>query len=467
MTTMMAEIAAFVGGTVRSSGQGEASVTSFTHDSRKAAKGGLFACVRGEAYDGHAFAPQAVDAGVAGLLVERFLDVDVDQILVPDVRLQLGPVANLVYGQPSASLTTVGVTGTAGKTTIVHLLQQVLTHAGVRTESIGTLTGARTTPEAPDLQSSLAEMVRSGTEAVAMEVSSHALSLGRVDGTHFDVSIFTNLGHDHLDFHNTIEEYREAKAALFTPRFTATSVINRDDAAGHDLLETVRTSVVSYGLSDAENLRIVGPRSEFTWRGEHVLLKLAGEYNVLNALAVATAAAELGHAPSIIAEALSKATAPAGRFEILTTRVGFHVAVDYAHKPEALAASLRAARQVAGDAQVIVVFGCGGDRDREKRPLMGAAAMAGADKAFVTTDNPRTESPSAIIHEILAGMPPMGSIVVEEDRKTAIEMALDSANSGDIVLIAGKGHEAYQEIQGRSLNFDDRLTALAHLERSQ
>lgn len=467
MTTTMAEIAALVGGTVRSPLESDVSVTSFTHDSRKAAKGGLFACVRGDAYDGHAFARQAVDAGVAGLLVEEFLDLDIVQILVSDVRLQLGPIANLVYAQPSASLTAVGVTGTAGKTTIVHLLQQVLTYAGVRTELIGTLTGARTTPEAPDLQSLLAEMVRRGTEVVAMEVSSHAMSLGRVDCTHFDVSIFTNLGHDHLDFHHTIEEYREAKAELFTPRYTETSVINRDDAVGHELLKTVTTSVVSYGLNDAKDLRFIGPRSEFTWRGQHVSLNLAGEYNVLNALAVATAAVELGHAPSIIAEALSTATAPAGRFEVLTTRDGFHVAIDYAHKPEALAASLKAARQVAGDARVIVVFGCGGDRDREKRPLMGAAAMAGADYAFVTTDNPRTESPSEIIHEILVGMPQAGSFVVEEDRKTAIEMALDSARSGDVVLIAGKGHETYQEVRGQSFKFDDRLTALAHLERSQ
>lgn len=435
-------------------------IPAIRHDSRTVHPGDLFACVRGENVDGHSFAGQVLEQGAAGLVVDHVLDLDAPQLVVADVRACLGPIADLVHGHPSQSMTTIGVTGTSGKTTVVYLLESVLSELGLRTASIGTLTGARTTPEAPELQALLADMVQNGIEAVAMEVSSHALALGRVAATSFDVAIFTNLGHDHLDFHGTIEAYRAAKTELFTRRYTKVSVLNRDTEMGRDLARISDTDVVTYGLADAVDLRQSGAMSEFEWRGCAVELRLAGEHNVANALAVATAVEALGYEPNAIAQALSLAVAPPGRFEVLSTEDEFLVAVDYAHKPEALAASLQAAHQVAGSGRVLVVFGCGGDRDREKRPLMGQVAAAGADVVIVTTDNPRTESPQIIIDAIVAAVPGSTELLVEPDRAKAIERALGLARAGDLVLIAGKGHETYQEINGEKLDFDDRVIAL-------
>ncbi len=444
-----------------------ADISTFTHDSREVASGGLFACVSGEHFDGHQFAGQAAKAGAVALLVDHLVDVDLPQIVVAGVRASLGPVADLVNGRPSDSLTVIGVTGTSGKTTVVHLLQSVLSHCGVLTEAVGTLTGTRTTPEAPELQAQLADMVDRGVGAVAMEVSSHALSLGRVKGTRFRLSVFTNLGHDHLDFHHTMDAYREAKVSLFDTAYSAISVVNRDDRTGRLIADTSNTRVLTYGLEDARDLLVDGPSSRFTWRGQQVKLNLAGRYNVLNGLAVATAAEALGHNPQVIAEALSLACAPPGRFELVPTEGSFLVAVDYAHKPEALAAALDAAHQVAGDGRVLVVFGCGGDRDREKRPLMGQAAAAGADRVIVTSDNPRTESPEQIVDEIVAGIPTGTELLIEIDRTEAIASALRLAQDGDLVLIAGKGHETYQEVGGQRVDFDDRLITLGLLEKQQ
>ncbi len=474
------QVASLTGGTIQPGKQETSEVnpagvelTSFTHDSRQVASGGLFACVRGESFDGHAFASQAIEQGATALLVEHQLvgpvEQGVPQILVPDVRMTLGPLADLIYGQPSDSLITIGVTGTSGKTTIVHLLESVLSSLGVLTESIGTLTGARTTPEAPELQATIADMVKRGIQALAMEVSSHALTMGRVAGTRFDISIFTNLGHDHLDFHLTMEAYLEAKATLFDTALTKVSVLNRDDEAGQQIARTTNTRVLTYGLTDAEGLKIDGPTSTFVWRGNPVRLNLAGEYNVMNALAVATAVEALGHDQQQIAQALSAVNAPAGRFEVIASERSFHLAVDYAHKPEALGAALRAARQIAGQNRVIVVFGCGGDRDRGKRPLMGKIAGENADVVVVTSDNPRSESPDQIIKEIVDGLQTRSGVtlVVEPDRLQAISAAIDLAKDGDFVLLAGKGHETYQEINGERRDFDDRLIALELLEASQ
>ncbi len=480
MAVTIEQVASLTGGTIRPGKQetSEANpvnveLTSFTHDSRQVASGGLFACVTGESFDGHAFARQAIEAGAAALLVDHQLagpvEQGVPQILVPDVRTTLGPLADLIYGRPSDSLISIGVTGTSGKTTIVHLLESVLSSLGVLTESIGTLTGARTTPEAPELQATIADMVKRGVQALAMEVSSHALTMGRVAGTRFDISIFTNLGHDHLDFHLTMEAYLEAKATLFDTALTKVSVLNRDDEAGQQIARTTNTRVLTYGLADAEDLKIDGPTSTFVWRGHPVRLNLAGEYNVMNALAVATAVEALGHDQQQIAQALSAVNAPAGRFEVIASERSFHLAVDYAHKPEALGAALRAARQIAGTNRVIVVFGCGGDRDRGKRPLMGKIAGENADVVVVTSDNPRSESPDQIIKEIVGGLQTSTGVtlVVESDRLQAISAAIDLANDGDFVLIAGKGHETYQEINGERRDFDDRLIALELLEASQ
>ncbi len=435
-------------------------ISSFDHDSRRVRPGGLFACVRGERVDGHRFASQVVQAGASGLVVDHLLDLDVPQLVVPDVRASLGLIADLVHGHPSRALTTIGVTGTSGKTTVVYLLAKVLTDLGLATASIGTLTGARTTPEAPELQALMSDMVRSQIDAVAIEVSSHALALGRVAATRFKVAIFTNLGHDHLDFHRTVDTYRKAKAELFTRSYAEVSILNRDDEMGRELAESTDTKVLTYGLGDVTNLRLSGPVSEFDWRGCAVQLHLAGEHNVLNALAVASTAEALGYEPAAIAKSLSLVEAPPGRFEVVSSDGGVLVAVDYAHKPEALKASLKAARQVTDGGRVLVVFGCGGDRDREKRPRMGRVAAEGADVVIVTTDNPRSEHPADIVDAITAAIPDSVDLVVELDRARAIELSLDLARAGDVVLIAGKGHEAYQEINGERLDFDDRVVAL-------
>ncbi len=447
-------------------------VSSVTHDSRHVTPGSLFCCVPGDRFDGHSFAEGAVADGAAALLVERPLDGaisnEVTQILVSDVRRAMGPVAALVHGDPSRSLDVVGITGTNGKTSVVHLLGHVLTRLGVRARTMGTLSGARTTPEGPELQAALAGHVAENVAALAMEVSSHALSLHRVDGTAFRAAVFMNLGHDHLDFHHTMDEYLDAKALLFEKNFTPVAIINRDDEAGQILIERLQNTddapeLLTFGLDDVTSLIVAGPESRFTWRGHDVVLRLAGEHNVSNALAAATVAEYLGHAPVDIADALCAADAPRGRFEFVNVGQPFHVIVDYAHKPEALTAVLNSARQVAEGREIHVVIGCGGDRDADKRPMMAAAAIAGADHVVFTSDNPRTEDPQAIIDAMLLGVPETASpqsVSTVMDRREAIDVAIRRAQPGDVVLIAGKGHEDYQEVMGEKLPFDDRVVAV-------
>ncbi len=442
-------------------------ISGATHDSRQVQPGWLFACVPGASSDGHDFADAALSAGASVVLVDHPLEVAGPQLVVPDVRSAMAAAAVAIHHDPSSNLNVLGVTGTAGKTTVTQLLETVLTHCGVRTESIGTLSGARTTPESTELQGTLAAMVDRNVEAVAMEVSSHALDLHRVDGTHFAAAAFTNLGHDHLDFHGDLESYRQAKAKLFTSAFTPVSVINLDDEAGRLIADESDTEVIGYRLADAEGLATDGVTSRFHWRGHEIILRLAGTHNVLNALAVANLAEVIGQDDADIADGLCRADAPRGRFEFVNIGQPFHVVVDYAHKPEALAAVLGAARQVAGSNRVIVVFGAGGDRDRDKRPMMGAAACAGADVVVVTSDNPRGEDPQDIVAEIMAGMTipdsqggPASIVETVLDRRAAIGHALEQAKPGDVVLIAGKGHETYQEANGRREPFDDREVAV-------
>ncbi len=457
------DVAERVGGEL--SGHGETSINSITHDSRAVAAGGLFACVVGENADGHDYAAGAVEHGAGSLLVQRRLDLGVPEILVDDVRAALGPASSCVFGDASRETSVIGVTGTSGKTSVTQMLSDVLNHADVKTTAHGTLSGARTTPEAPDFQRTLRADCDAGAEAIAVEVSSHALSLGRVRGTTFAISGFTNLGHDHLDFHGTSEDYLEAKRLLFTPEYTSVAIVNADDPAGRDILASLAPQIeaVPYSLADAEDLQSEGPINRFGFRGHEVVLRLAGRHNVLNALLVALSAERLGVDAADIADGLCRVDAPRGRFEFVSLGQNYHVAVDYAHKPDALAAVLEAARQTAGDNRVIVVFGCGGDRDREKRPMMGAAAAAAADMVIVTSDNPRSESPAAIIAEIAAGIPasPRAAVAVEEDRRVAIEMAVNETQPGDVVLIAGKGHEVTQVIGDKEIPFDDREVAIA------
>jgi UDP-N-acetylmuramoyl-L-alanyl-D-glutamate--2,6-diaminopimelate ligase len=420
----------------------------------------LFCCLRGSRVDGHDLAPAAVDAGAVALLCERFVDVAVAQARVPDARAAMGPVAAAFYDHPSAALRVVGITGTNGKTTVAHLLGAVFDAHGWPGGVIGTLTGIRTTPEAPALQESLARFRDEGRVAVAMEVSSHALSQHRVDGVHFAVGVFTNLSQDHLNYHGTMEEYFAAKAGLFEPGRAETAVINADDPYGRRLLETARVPTIPYRLADAEGLQLDADGASFTWDGTRVRLRMRGRFNIMNALAAATAARQLGIPAADVAAGLESVASVRGRFEMLDSDLPFNVVVDFAHTPDGLEQALTAARELT-TGRVIVVFGAGGDKDRAKRPLMGEVATRLADVVVLTSDNPRSEDPLAIIEEVRAGAGGSQRLNVEPDRAAAIRVAINGAEPGDVVVIAGKGHETGQEIAGVVHPFDDHDVARA------
>jgi UDP-N-acetylmuramoyl-L-alanyl-D-glutamate--2,6-diaminopimelate ligase len=436
---------------------GDAQVTSVVHDSRASGPGALFCCVPGRTVDGHDHAPAAVAAGAVALLCERFVDVEVAQARVADVRAAMGPVAATFHGHPSSSLDVVGVTGTNGKTTTTLLLRSILEADGRPCGVIGTLSGARTTPEGPELQATLAAMRDEGRRAVAMEVSSHALAMRRADGTRFRVAVFTNLGRDHLDFHPTPEDYFEAKARLFTPELADVGVVNTDDEHGRRLLERAMIPLVPYSLDDAVDLEVTPGGSVLTWRGVSLRVPLGGRFNVANAVAAATAAAELGVDPAVVADGLAATPQVPGRFELVDAGQPFTVVVDYAHTPDALENVLGNAR---GDGRLIAVFGCGGDRDPGKRTPMGEVASRLADEVVVTSDNPRSEDQTAIIDQIRRGAP---HAAIEPDRRAAIRAALLGARPGDVVVVAGKGHETTQTIGGTVLPFDDRVVVREEL----
>ncbi len=442
-----------------------AEIVAIGHDSGSVVPGTLFCCVRGAKADGHTFAPQAVEAGAVALLVDRFLELDVPQVAVDDVRAAMAPIAAALFGHPSRRMAVVGVTGTNGKTTTTHFVRAVLEADGRRAAVIGTLSGGAsragpgTTPAAPELQAHLAELAGEGFTAVAMEVSSHALVQHRVDAVRFAAAVFTNLSQDHLDFHGTEEEYFAAKASLFDPERAAVGVINADDRWGRRLLESVQLPTRPFSLAEAVDLRVDRSGSSFRWEGEPVRLRLAGTVNVANALAAAATARELGVGAPAVAEGLSNLAAVPGRNEPVERGQPFSVLVDYAHTPDALEQTLSGARQMAAGGRVLVVFGCGGERDRTKRPLMGEVATRLADLAVLTSDNPRSEDPAAIIDEVLSGVRRTEVLTVEPDRRAAITLALDAARPGDIVVLAGKGHETTQVVGDRVLPFDDRAVA--------
>jgi UDP-N-acetylmuramoyl-L-alanyl-D-glutamate--2,6-diaminopimelate ligase len=455
-TVRITDVAAAVGARLEvpsgAADPAETPVVAATHDSRRVVPGALFCCVVGERADGHDFAPAAVEAGAAALLVERRLDPaslprPVPQLLVDDVRVAMAPAAVEVYGHPAERLRTVGVTGTNGKTTVVSTIAHVLRSAGRQVGEIGTLTGARTTPEATDLQARLADLLADGVTDVAMEVSSHALVLHRVDAMTFDVAVFTNLGQDHLDFHGTPEAYFAAKAQLFDPERSRLGVVDVDDVRGRLLVDVAPPDhpMVPVSLADAGDIRSSVDGSTFSWRGRDVRFPLPGRHNVANALLAAEACAALGVDADDIVAALADVPVVPGRFEAVRVGQPFDVVVDYAHTPDALEAVLEAARELAGG-RVVVVFGCGGDRDTAKRPRMGEVASRLADSVVLTSDNPRSEDPLRILDEIRSGC--AGEPVVEPDRRAAIRTALSTARPGDVVVIAGKGHEQGQDVGG-------------------
>jgi UDP-N-acetylmuramoyl-L-alanyl-D-glutamate--2,6-diaminopimelate ligase len=357
------------------------------------------------------------------------------------------------------------VTGTNGKTTVTMLLASILRAAGRTAGVIGTLSGAHTTPEAPELQARLAAMLADGIDSVAMEVSSHALALHRVGGSRFAAAAFTNLGHDHLDFHKTIARYFDAKASLFVPELTDLAVVNVDDVHGDLLARGAPIPVVPYSMKDVTGLELRAGGSRWTWRGQNWELPLTGRFNVANALAAATMAIELDIDAEAVRAGLASSPPVAGRFEVIDEGQPFLVAVDYAHTPDALTEVLAAAREVATSGSVLLVFGCGGDRYAGKRPEMGAAAASGADVAVITSDNPRSEDPSAIIDAVTSGIhePTRATVLVEPDRRAAVSLAIDRAQAGDVVVIAGKGHETTQTIGTESRPFDDRAVARSAL----
>ena len=446
-------------------------------DVREAGRGALFFCVPGRSADGHDFAGQAVAAGAVALVVERWLAQDVPQIRVSSVRRAMGPMSAAVFGEPAKSLTLVGVTGTNGKTTIVHLLEAAFRAAGRRSGAIGTVGArigdereplARTTPEAPDLHRLLARMRDGRVEAVAMEVSSHALAQDRVGGVRFDVAVFTNLSQDHLDFHPSMEAYFGAKASLFAPGRTAHAVVNVDDPWGRRLTDagvpTTTYAVASEADVVATDVLVDAGGSTFRVSGREVRTPLRGAFNVSNCVAAIAATEVLGIDPDAAVRGVAAVREVPGRMEPVEAGQDFLVVVDYAHTPDSIRNVLAAARPLT-TGRVIVVFGCGGDRDRAKRSAMGMAATEGADLTVVTSDNPRSEDPSAIIAEIEPGAAAgRGRYVVERDRRAAIRLALAEARGGDVVVVAGKGHETVQELAGRTVPFDDRVVVREELE---
>jgi len=435
-----------------------------THDSREAGPGTLFCAVRGLTVDGHDFAASAGDRGAPAILAERLLDVDCAQIVVDDVRRAMPHAASIVHGEPSNEIAVVGITGTNGKTTTTQLLADILRFAGKKCEVIGTLVGAHTTPESTVLQRQLRAARDSATDVVAMEVSSHALDQGRVDATAFAVAAFSNLTADHLDYHGDMQTYFEAKARLFDGR-AAAEVINVDDPWGAKLAQRRPDAVqLSADQVTIDEESIAG--THFSWRGRQAFVTLPGRMNLANAHMAAEVALLTGLNEDQIVEGLTSAGQVPGRMELVApvSSTAPTVIVDYSHTPDSIERALATVRRAAPSAQVTIVFGCGGDRDRTKRPMMAAAAEAGADIVFLTNDNPRTEDPMAIIADAQKGFNHPEEARIQADRRLAIAAAIDGSGGGDVVLVAGKGHEKTQTVGSDVLPFDDVQVARDLLE---
>lgn len=475
------ELAAAVGGEVVAASQATAagmdasavSVRGITHDSRRVSEGMVFCCVVGRHHDGHNFAFEAIQAGAAALLVQYPLDVAVPQVVVPDVRRALGPASAEVWDHPWNRCTLVGVTGTAGKTTVTHAIGTIAQACGTSCEVIGTLDGHHTTPEAPDLYQRISAAADAGADLVVLEVSSHALSHGRVDGAQFDAGVFTNLSHEHLDFHGTMDEYFAAKARLFDGR-SDIAVINVADEWGRRLATIAASStptVIHWKPDDVTDVEVSQDGLSGQWRRRPFRCGLLGRVNVSNIAAAATTASVLGFDDDDIASAIAAITPVPGRlWPVNSPADDITVLVDFAHKPQALAAALQSARELGSPHQRLwAVVGAGGDRDRAKRAPMGAAADRLADVVVITSDNPRSEDPAEIAAQIAAGIEePRASgpgLHIELDRARAISLAVEQAQPGDVVVIAGKGHETAQVSGDQAMPFDDAAVAADMLRK--
>lgn len=462
-----------------SSGNSQVIVRGMSMDSRRVQPGDLFACVSGFKVDGHDYAVKAIASGAVALVVDHFLPLDVPQVKVSNVRQAVGAFAAAVNDHPSERLELVGVTGTNGKTTITYLIEKIGTRHGKKVGLIGTLgsridgreiPGERTTPEAIEVQKLLGDMVAEGVSLAVMEVSSHAMDLGRVSGCEFDAGIFTNLTQDHLDYHKTMEDYLHAKSSLFSnlvgKKQPKISILNGDDSSFSKLSQASAARVVSYGIDKdvdyrAENVEVTseGVRFEVRCREgiQTIQYSTPGFFSVYNALAAFVWGVERGYNPGSVAEALAEIPGVPGRFESIRLGQPFQVIVDYAHTPDGLENVVRTARGFT-KGRLITVFGCGGDRDRGKRPLMGGAASQWSDFVIVTSDNPRTEDPDQIIKEVLIGINGVDHVTLR-DRREAIWSACRMAKAEDTILIAGKGHETYQIFGTEVHPFDDREVA--------
>ena len=484
-------------------GNADVEITGITYDSRRIRPGYLFVCIRGEHHDGHAYISEAAAKGAVAVVIDKETEIRdaLGVVKVSDSREALGDIAGAFYHNPSASMFCTGVTGTKGKTTTTYLIKSVLDKAGMSCGIIGTLgcvsrnltiPAKHTTPESSDIQEFLAEMRASGEKAVVMEVSSHAIALQRIRGIDFDVGVFTNIGHDHLDFHGSFSNYLAAKASFFENLAaqsgghrnsvkTRISIINADDPNSDFILSKTRTDVLTYGISNgsaqitAKELSLYGRATSFlacTPQGSFpVSLHLKGIFNVYNALAAIACGLARGLSPDTISSGFQSLKGVPGRFESVDEGQPFAVVVDYAHTPDSLENILREARHL-GPGNLTVVFGCGGDRDRSKRSVMGKIAAALADRVIITSDNPRTEDVCDICKEIEEGIlhegrPRLGYDIIM-DRACAIGRAIFSAEEGDVLVIAGKGHETYQIFHDATIHFDDREVATSLLrERMQ
>ena len=462
---------------------GETEITGISYDSRAVKPGDLFVAIKGFEFDGHKYIPAAIEAGASAILCQEKPDADIAYALTSDSRLALALAGREFYGDPASEMTIVGVTGTNGKTTTTYLLKHLLESKldakvgliGTNGNMIGSefLHSERTTPESLELQRLFREIADSGCTHVVMEVSSHSLCLDRVAGIHFDVGIFTNLTQDHLDFHGTMEEYAKAKAKLF--RMCTDGCFNADDAWCETMTKDATCKIHSYAI-DAHNTELYADDVKLSPSGiefyavsgnERVKTKLCipGKFSVYNALCVMSAGLAFGISLSDCADAVGSAKGVKGRMELVPTDGDYTIVIDYSHTPDALENALKALR-INDEGRLVALFGCGGDRDRTKRPIMGAVAAKYADFVIVTSDNPRTEEPQSIIDEIVVGMSGSDTpYTVICDRPDAIRWAIDNHRPHDVILLAGKGHEDYQVVGHEKHHMDEREIVAEHIEK--
>lgn len=459
-------------------------ITGIAYDSRNVLPGNVFVCIKGFETDGHKYAKTACENGAAVIVAEDDIEADVPVWYVENSRKTVAELACIYYDNPSEKFKLIGVTGTNGKTTITYLIKSILEASGMMTGVIGTnqnIIGDKvlvtqsttpTTPNALELQQLFNEMAESDAECVVMEVSSHALDLDRVHGCHFDVGVFTNLTRDHLDFHKTMENYRKAKAKLFD--ISDKGVVNFDDEAGKKITVEKDCDILKVGLSDgcdlrAENISITSSSADFdaVYNGKTypVHIAIPGKFSVYNAVCAMGAALQLGIDMDTIIKGLENASGVTGRVEVVPTDTDYTVIIDYAHTPDGLENIISTVQEFA-EGDVITLFGCGGDRDNSKRAIMGEIAGRMSDFSIITSDNPRTEDPVAIINQIEEGMKRTdGKYTVIVDRREAIGCALDMAKKGDVIILAGKGQETYQIIGKEKHDFDERVVVYKHLNK--